>query len=36
VLQYSDVEGVSRRTPEFRVEPGEQLQLPELAIRDRE
>jgi hypothetical protein len=34
VLQYTDVEGVFRHTPEFRVEPGEQLQLPELAIQD--
>jgi RNA polymerase sigma factor (sigma-70 family) len=36
VLEYADVEGVLRHTPEFRVEPGEQLQLPELAIRDRQ
>jgi RNA polymerase sigma factor (sigma-70 family) len=36
VLGYVDVEGVVRHTREFRVEPGEQLQLPDLAIRDRE
>jgi RNA polymerase sigma factor (sigma-70 family) len=35
VLEYADVEGVLRYTPEFRVEPGEQLQLRDLAIRDR-
>jgi hypothetical protein len=36
LLQYADVEGVLRQTPAFRVAPGEQLQLPDLAIRDRE
>jgi hypothetical protein len=35
VLNYADGEGVYRKTPEFRVEPGEQLQLPDLAIQDR-
>jgi hypothetical protein len=35
VLQYADVAGVLRHTPEFRVEPGEQLLLPDLAIRER-
>ena len=35
VLEYTAVEGVLRHTPEFRVEPGEQLQLPDLAIRNR-
>ena len=35
VLQYTAVEGVLRHTPEFQVGPGEQLQLPDLAIRDR-
>jgi hypothetical protein len=35
VLEYADVKGVRRYTPEFRVEAGEQLQLPDLAIRDR-
>src|SRR5262249_25688200 len=34
MLQYADVRDVWRFTPEFRVEPGEQLQLPDLAIRD--
>jgi RNA polymerase sigma factor (sigma-70 family) len=34
-LEYADAEGVWRFTPEFRVEPGEQLHLPDLAIRDR-
>jgi hypothetical protein len=35
-LQYADVEGVLRQTPEFRVAPGEQLLLPDLAIRDQQ
>jgi hypothetical protein len=35
VLRYADVKGVLRLTREFRVEPGEQLLLPELAIRDQ-
>ena len=35
-LEYADREGVLRFTPEFRVEQGEQLQLPELVIRDRQ
>jgi hypothetical protein len=35
VLEYTAVEGVLRDTPEFRVGPGEQLQLPDLVIRDR-
>jgi hypothetical protein len=35
VLPYADMTGVWRFTPEFRVEPGQQLQLPDLAIRDR-
>jgi hypothetical protein len=35
VLQYADVKGVLQLTPEFQVEPGEQVLLPELAIRDR-
>jgi hypothetical protein len=35
VLEYADVKGVLRHTPVFRIEPGEQLQLPNLAIRDR-
>jgi hypothetical protein len=36
VLQYADVQGVLRDTPEFRVAPGEQVQLPDLAIRDQQ
>jgi hypothetical protein len=35
-LEYADGEGVLRHTPEFRVEQGEQLLLPDLTIRDRE
>jgi hypothetical protein len=35
MLEYADVKGVLRYTPEFRVEPGEQVLLPDLAIRDR-
>jgi hypothetical protein len=34
-LEYVDVEGVLRHTPNFRVEPDEMLQLRQLAIRDR-
>jgi RNA polymerase sigma factor (sigma-70 family) len=34
-LKYADGDGLLRETPEFRVEPGEQLQLPDLAIWDR-
>jgi hypothetical protein len=33
VLQYPDVEGVFRISPEFQVEPGKELQLPDLAIQ---
>ena len=36
VLEYVDGEGVLRQTRVFRVEPGEQLRLPDLTIRDRE
>jgi hypothetical protein len=36
VLQYADVKGVLRETPEFRVEPGEKLLLPDLAIQDQQ
>src|SRR5262249_17870178 len=36
VLEYADVKGVLRLTPEFQVEPGEQLQLTDLEIRDRQ
>jgi hypothetical protein len=36
VLQYADVKGVLRFTPEFRGESGERLQLPNLVIRDRQ
>jgi len=36
VLEYADMQGVMRHTPEFRVRPGEQLQLPDLTIRDRQ
>ena len=36
VLEYADAKGVLRHTPEFRVEPGEQLLLPDLAVRDRQ
>jgi hypothetical protein len=35
-LQYGDVEGMLRQTPEFRVEPDEQLLLPDLVIRDQQ
>src|SRR5262249_14926119 len=35
-LEYADVRGVQRFSPEFRVAPGEQVQLPDLAIRDRQ
>jgi hypothetical protein len=34
-LQYTDAEGALRQTLEFRVEPGEQLLLPDLAVQDR-
>jgi hypothetical protein len=33
LLEYTDGEGVMRHTPEFRVEPGEQLRLAELTLR---
>jgi hypothetical protein len=36
VLEYADVAGMLRLTPEFRVEPGEQVQLHDLAIWNRE
>jgi hypothetical protein len=35
-FEYADMKGLWRFTPEFRVEPGEQLQLPDLAIRDQQ
>jgi RNA polymerase sigma factor (sigma-70 family) len=36
MLQYADVQGVFRLTPEFRVEPGKELQLPDLAVHDKQ
>jgi RNA polymerase sigma factor (sigma-70 family) len=35
VLDYADVAGMRRFTPEFEVKPGEQLLLPDLAIQDQ-
>src|SRR5262249_8047259 len=36
LLEWADGDGVLRQTRTFRVEPGEQLQLPDMTIRDRE
>src|SRR5262249_13644058 len=36
VLEFADVKGVLRHTPEFRVEPGEELLLPDLVIQDQQ